>query len=103
MFVRIAVATCLLLGLIAGPAAADTGFTVEQRVPLAGGNTNDCTGEFFTITGYFFGGQYKWNAPCGGNDRCIRGKFVQYVEPSDAFFYDSTAPAMGAWILRLVR
>jgi Flp pilus assembly protein TadG len=57
----------------------------------------------FTITGYFFGGQYKWNAPCGGNDRCIRGKFVQYVEPSDAFFYDSTAPAMGAWILRLVR
>jgi Flp pilus assembly protein TadG len=57
----------------------------------------------FTITGYFFGGQFKWNAPCGGNDRCIKGKFVQYVEPSDAFFYDSTAPAMGAWILRLVR
>jgi Flp pilus assembly protein TadG len=57
----------------------------------------------FTITGYFFGGQYKWNAPCGGNDRCIRGYFTQYVEPSDAFYYDSTAPAMGAWILRLVR
>jgi hypothetical protein len=57
----------------------------------------------FTITGYFFGGQYKWNAPCGGNDRCIKGYFVQYVEPSDAFFYDSTAPSLGAWILRLVR
>ncbi|HEY8825338.1 MAG TPA: hypothetical protein VIP07_10670 [Candidatus Limnocylindria bacterium] len=53
MFVRVAVATCLLLGLVAGPAAGDTSFTVEQRVPLAGGNTNDCTGEFFTITGYF--------------------------------------------------
>jgi hypothetical protein len=57
----------------------------------------------FKITGYDFGGQYKWNSPCGGNDRCIRGQFLQYVEPSDAFFYDSTAPSMGAWILRLVR
>jgi Flp pilus assembly protein TadG len=57
----------------------------------------------FTITGYDFAGQYKWNSPCGGNDRCIRGYFTQYVEPSDAFFYDSTAPSMGAWILRLVR
>jgi hypothetical protein len=57
----------------------------------------------FTITGYDFAGQYKWNSPCGGNDRCIKGYFVQYVEPSDAFYYDSTAPALGAWILRLVR
>ena len=56
----------------------------------------------FTITGYHFAGQYKWNSPCGGDDRCIRGYFTQYVEPSDAFFYDSTAPSMGAWILRLV-
>jgi hypothetical protein len=57
----------------------------------------------FTITGYFFGGQYKWNSPCGGEERCINGYFVQYVEPSDAFFYDSAAPSLGAWILRLVR
>jgi len=57
----------------------------------------------FEIRGYFFGGQFKWNAPCSGNDRCIRGFFKQYVEPSDAFYYDSTAPAMGAWILQLVR
>jgi Flp pilus assembly protein TadG len=57
----------------------------------------------FKITGYYFGGQYKWNSPCGGNDRCIKGYFVQYVEPSDAFFYDSAAPSLGAWILRLVR
>ena len=57
----------------------------------------------FTITGYYFAGQYKWNDPCNGNDRCIRGYFTQFVEPSDSFYYDSTAPAMGAWILRLVR
>jgi hypothetical protein len=57
----------------------------------------------FTITGYFFGGQYKWNAPCNGEERCIKGYFVQYVEPSNAFFYDSTSPSLGAWILRLVR
>ena len=57
----------------------------------------------FRITGYHFGGQYKWNSPCNGEDRCIRGYFTQFVEPSDAFFYDSTAPSMGAWILRLIR
>jgi Flp pilus assembly protein TadG len=57
----------------------------------------------FTITGYYFAGSYKWNSPCNGDDRCIRGYFTQFVEPSDAFSYDSTAPAMGAWILRLVR
>ena len=57
----------------------------------------------FRITGYYFAGSYKWNNPCSGNERCIRGYFTQFVEPSDAFFYDSTAPDMGAWILRLVR
>ena len=57
----------------------------------------------FTITGYDFAGQYRWNSPCGGNDRCIRGYFTQFVDPSDAFFYDSTAPSLGAWVLRLIR
>lgn len=57
----------------------------------------------FTITGYHFGGQYTWGNPCKGEDRCITGHFTQFVEPSDAFFYDSTAPSLGAWILRLVR
>jgi Flp pilus assembly protein TadG len=57
----------------------------------------------FHITGYYFAGQFKWNSPCGGNDRCIRGYFTEFVEPSDAFYYDSSAPSMGAWILRLVR
>jgi Flp pilus assembly protein TadG len=57
----------------------------------------------FTLTGYYFTGQYKGTKACGGDDRCIRGYFTQFVEPSDAFFYDSTAPSMGAWILRLIR
>ena len=59
----------------------------------------------FELTGFDFGGQHSTDkALCGnGSARCIAGRFVQYVEPSDAFFYDSTAPAMGAWILRLVR
>jgi hypothetical protein len=50
---RVFLATCLFLALAASPVLADTSFTVEQRVPLAGGNTNDCTGEFFSITGFF--------------------------------------------------
>ena len=57
----------------------------------------------FTLTGYYFAGQYKGTHACGGSERCIRGYFTQFVEPSDAFFYDSTAPAMGAWVLRLIR
>ena len=57
----------------------------------------------FMITGYYFAGSFKWNNPCGGNDRCIRGYFVRYVEPSDDFYTDPSAPALGASILRLVR
>jgi Flp pilus assembly protein TadG len=57
----------------------------------------------FKLTGYYFAGQYKGTNACGGSERCVRGYFLQFVEPSDAFFYDSTAPSMGAWILRLIR
>lgn len=57
----------------------------------------------FHLTGYYFAGQYKGTQACSGNERCIRGYFTQFVEPSDAFFYDSTSPSMGAWILRLIR
>ena len=57
----------------------------------------------FRLTGYYFAGQYKGTRACGGSDRCLRGYFTRYVEPSDAFFYDSTAPSTGAWILRLIR
>ncbi len=59
----------------------------------------------FQLSGFDLGGQHATAKKlCGnGSARCITGKFVRYVEPSDAFFYDSTAPSMGAWILRLVR
>lgn len=59
----------------------------------------------FELSGFDFGGQHTTAKKlCGnGSARCITGRFVRYVEPSDAFFYDSTAPSMGAWILRLVR
>jgi Flp pilus assembly protein TadG len=57
----------------------------------------------FRITGYFFGGQYGWNAPCGGNDRCISGYFTRFVDLSDRFTYTNDGPDLGAAILRLVR
>lgn len=55
----------------------------------------------FTVTGYMFGGLYKWNAPCSGSDRCIRGNFVEYVSVDDAFSYGA-APELGAFVARLV-
>jgi Flp pilus assembly protein TadG len=57
----------------------------------------------FKLTGYYFAGQYKGTKACSGSDRCVRGYFTRFVEPSDTFFYDSTAPSMGAWVLRLIR
>ena len=60
----------------------------------------------FELTDYYFAGTFKGSSthpPCNGNDRCIRGKFTQFVDPSDAFFYDSTSPSLGAWVLRLIR
>ena len=58
----------------------------------------------FTITDYYFAGQYKGqDKPCSGNERCVRGYFTRFVQPDDAFFYDSTAPNLGAWVLRLIR
>jgi Flp pilus assembly protein TadG len=58
----------------------------------------------FTITDYYFAGSYKGvDKPCTGNDRCIRGYFSRFVEPGDAFYFDNTAPALGAWVLRLIR
>jgi len=57
----------------------------------------------FTITGYHFGGQYSWNAPCKGDDRCLSGYFTRFVELSDAWNYSPDAPALGSSILRLIR
>lgn len=55
----------------------------------------------FRITGYHFGGQYTWNAPCNGEVRCIRGYFVEFVELDDAFTHSTTAPDLGASLITL--
>jgi hypothetical protein len=51
---RVVLATSLLLALLAfaTPALADTDFTVEEQVPLAGTFTNDCRAEQFVVTGF---------------------------------------------------
>jgi Flp pilus assembly protein TadG len=61
----------------------------------------------FTITGYQFVGQFSsGHKPCGsgtnGNDRCLTGYFTRFVELSDAWEYDPTAPALGSSVLRLI-
>jgi hypothetical protein len=55
----------------------------------------------FKITGYHFVGQYDWNKPCKGDDRCIRGYFTQFVGVSDAFDFGASAPKLGASIVQL--
>ena len=58
----------------------------------------------FRLTGYHLGGQYSSGAkPCGGNDRCVEGYFTRFVELSDAWDYDPTAPETGSSVLRLIR
>jgi hypothetical protein len=57
----------------------------------------------FRITGYFFGGQYSWNKPCSGNERCVAGYFTRFVDLSERFTYTNDGPDLGAAILRLVR
>lgn len=55
----------------------------------------------FRIKGYSFGGQYTWNAPCHGNDRCLSGYFTRMVDLSEAFTYSTTAPNLGASLIAL--
>ncbi len=58
----------------------------------------------FRLTGYHLGGRYSSTPrPCGGSERCVTGYFTRFVDLGEAFDYDSGAPAMGAWVLRLVR
>lgn len=59
----------------------------------------------FKLTGYHLGGQYSTSnpKPCSGNERCVTGTFVRYVELSDAWNYSQDAPQLGASILRLIR
>lgn len=57
----------------------------------------------FTVTGYYFVGQYSWNASptCSGNDRCIKGYFTRFVDLSEAFEYGVGAPQLGASVVSL--
>jgi hypothetical protein len=63
----------------------------------------------FMLTGYQFTGQYKSGGtkPCGagtnGNDRCVTGRYVRFVDLKDAWQYSPDAPQFGASILRLIR
>jgi len=55
----------------------------------------------FVITGYHFGGQYSWNSPCNGNDRCIRGYFTKFAGVLEAFDYGPSAPSLGVSLIKL--
>lgn len=58
----------------------------------------------FRLTGYNFGGQYKSTpAPCSGNERCVAGYFVNYVDLSDAFTYGVGAPQLGSNVVILTQ
>lgn len=57
----------------------------------------------FTITGYYFGGQYVWNqGACTGEARCLRGYFTQFVDLSSVFDYSTSAPQLGAAVVSLI-
>lgn len=57
----------------------------------------------FRITGFNFAGQYYTSPkPCSGNERCIEGYFIQYVDTTDDWDYDPTAPDLGARVISLV-
>lgn len=56
----------------------------------------------FKITGYFFGQQYQWNAPCSQPDHCIRGYFTRYIDTSSDLEYSPTAPNLGAMVVGLL-
>jgi hypothetical protein len=56
----------------------------------------------FQITGYHFGGQYSWNSPCGGSQRCIRGYFTRFVGEAEAFDFGATAPDLGTSLVKLI-
>lgn len=56
----------------------------------------------FRITGYNFGGQFKWNEPCKGDERCIAGYFVKRVNVGDSFDSSPTAPDFGTRFASLI-
>ncbi|MCF6744882.1 hypothetical protein E9529_11435 [Blastococcus sp. KM273128] len=75
----------------------------EARGTGSGGEYHVHAYAAFTITGYHFGGQYTWNKPCKGEDRCLTGYFTRFVELSDDWSSSPDAPTLGASILRLIR
>lgn len=56
----------------------------------------------FRVTGYYFAGQFDWNSPCGGNERCIRGYFTKMTDRAPTFTYGSGAPQLGAGVISLI-
>ncbi len=57
----------------------------------------------FTITGYYFAGQYNWGSPCAGKDRCLQGYFTRLADLNDTFTYGPSAPLLGASIVSLTQ
>ncbi|MCH8560942.1 MULTISPECIES: TadE/TadG family type IV pilus assembly protein [unclassified Nesterenkonia] len=57
----------------------------------------------FTLSGYYFAGQYGHPspAPCGGNERCIRGSFDRFVDLTEDFDYSPSGPRLGAAVVAL--
>jgi len=55
----------------------------------------------FKVTGYYFAGQFDWNSPCDGSERCIRGYFTKLTDRAEDFTYGSGAPQLGASIISL--
>ena len=115
---------CTARSSIAGTVASDTGNSVpsscstsdfvefHQRTVLlpifieAGGTGGNAWYRVhgyaaFRITGYHFGGQYSWNQPCNGSERCIRGYFTRFATVSDTFDTGPGAPDLGASLITL--
>jgi Flp pilus assembly protein TadG len=118
--------TCLTVSIINGTVGSSTGNSVPSGCSVAyfqslqgqtillpifdqaGGTGNNGTYHIygyaaFKITGYFFGGQYKWNAPCTGNDRCVRGYFTRMADLSENFDIGAGSPQLGAAIITLTK
>ena len=56
----------------------------------------------FRLTGYRLGGQYNYQQQgCAGNERCIKGYFLDYIDVSNAFDLDPNAPGFGVHTIRL--
>ena len=60
----------------------------------------------FTLTGFYFAGQFAYPAgapPCRGEERCIRGTFDRFVDLSDNFDYSPLGPRLGAAVVALTQ